>query len=306
MPQKRSQIATTVVLPVYNNKRTLATTVRSLLVCDPAPDQIIVVDDGSSDTGLDAIAELPRVTFIRIDHQGRAAALNRGIQSASGDWILFTDADCYVPPDWIQRLFLHMESGLYAGVGGNLLPSRHSVIEVAKVQRYIEDFEQPIVLENKYAGVCLNGNNMAIRKEAILDAGGFDESYLHGADADLTSRLVEKGYTLLRCPEVVTYHLKVDSVQSFLRTAFLRGSTIRFSDAHASYTFKAFVRTVFLAVPKAFFFDLSRIGRLDVFGSKSFGMRNGILGAVANLISGWVNAFGRIYFVRKFRRDRRA
>lgn len=288
---------TTVIVPFFNNKATLERCVNSILHCQPAPDRIIFVDDGSTDTGSEELNNLP-VTLLRVEHKGRAGALNAGLDKITDGLVLFTDADCIVTTDWVGKHIKFFQKDHWGGVGGNLLPSKLSVVETAKVLRYVHEFEEDISLKGKYVGVCLNGNNMAILYEALKEVGGFDESYIHGADADLTQRLLSKGYRLLRTTKITTTHMKVDSISSFLSTCFLRGSTVRF---HRQEPVRVF-RSLILSPLKNFVLDVKNISRLKVFDAKRSWVMTGLSAAIINLFAAWVNTAGKIYFNRKFNR----
>jgi glycosyltransferase involved in cell wall biosynthesis len=84
-----------VVIPFWNAERWLATSIGSVLAQDH-PAEIIAVDDGSTDQGR-AVAEGygPRVRVIRQENAGVSAARNRGLAAASGDYVIFLDADDY-------------------------------------------------------------------------------------------------------------------------------------------------------------------------------------------------------------------
>ncbi len=216
-----------VVIPCFNASKTIDPCLRSLMNMRRRDLEIIIADDGSvDDTAL--IAENLGVRVLRLEKHGRAAALNSGIEAAKGKMILFTDSDCLVPPTWADDMEALVLRG-YDGVGGNLHPSRWTTIEVAKILRYLHEFESDFELFGKYTRFCLNGNNMAILRHALEKVGGFDPKYVHGADADLTRRLLESGCRLLRTKDVETTHLKIDTMKSFAHTFYHRGSAVRFA-----------------------------------------------------------------------------
>jgi glycosyltransferase involved in cell wall biosynthesis len=84
----------TVVIPCYNAKRWISATLKSVLAQTWRELEIIVVDDGSSDGSADLVrSQFPSVTLIQQVNRGVAAARNKGIANATGDWIAFIDAD---------------------------------------------------------------------------------------------------------------------------------------------------------------------------------------------------------------------
>ena len=288
-----------VLVPFFNNKPTLIKCVTSILQCQPPADQIVFVDDGSTDGGSKSLKNLP-ITLLKTEHNGRAAALNAGLAKSNGDIVFFTDADCVVPTDWISKHLEMYEKMQLEGVGGNLLPSQITIIETAKVLRYIHEFEKDRHLKVNYQGVCLNGNNMSFRTKALKKVGGFDESYIHGADADLTKRLLKEGYQLYRSTKITTTHLKVDSFFSFLKTSFLRGSTIRFNQEGHFGIF----RSLLMSPLKNFAIDTKNISRLKVFDAERSWIIIGFLASIANLFSAWINTAGKIYFRHRFNSQR--
>ena len=96
-----------VVIPAYNSEAVLAECVESVLAQTAPPDEILIVDDGSTDRTSAIAAEYSgrdaRVRCIRQENAGVAAARNRGIREAAGEWVAMVDADDRWLPEKLER-----------------------------------------------------------------------------------------------------------------------------------------------------------------------------------------------------------
>ena len=108
------QALVSVILPVYNKIKYLPTTLPSLLSQTYRDFELIAVDDGSTDGSgdfLDRLAKTDsRVKVIRQPNAGVSAARNAALDRASGDYVVFADADDTVCPDWLEVLTKEAET----------------------------------------------------------------------------------------------------------------------------------------------------------------------------------------------------
>lgn len=88
-----------VIIPVYNNARFLAAAIESVLVQDATIDEVLVVDDGSSDDSV-AVAQrfVPHIRMVSQPNAGPAAARNTGLDNTGGELVAFLDADDLMMP----------------------------------------------------------------------------------------------------------------------------------------------------------------------------------------------------------------
>ena len=184
-----------VVIPVFNARRTLGRAVRSVLEQSFQDFELVVVDDGSTDGGIAALSEPldPRVVVVRQENAGEGAARNRGIAVASHEWIAFLDADDLWFPEHLAELDRVRQRFPDAGLIGTRyvdsdFAGRYDVPPPADptiaLVRYFEEVgRRPLPL-------C--ASTAAVRRSAVDRVGGFADHAL-GADSELFARLALSG-----------------------------------------------------------------------------------------------------------------
>jgi glycosyltransferase involved in cell wall biosynthesis len=94
-----------VVIPTYNRAQLLPRALGSVLAQTRSPDEVIVVDDGSTDDTARVVARYGRrVTYIYKDNGGASAARNRGVDSAAGEFVAFLDSDDLWRPRFLEQI----------------------------------------------------------------------------------------------------------------------------------------------------------------------------------------------------------
>jgi GT2 family glycosyltransferase len=207
-----------VIVPVCNGGPDFARCLESLLALNPAPTEIIVVDDGSTD-GSDRAALLDDVTLLQTGcRQGPAAARNLGARAACGDLLFFVDADVTVPPAALDA-FLHIfcDAADVAAVIGSYddAPSAPNLLSQYKnlLHHYVHQ-------QSADEGFTFWGACGVIRRKVFLELGGFDERYRHASieDIELGYRLRAAGRRIRLCKQLQVRHWKKWSAVSLFRT----------------------------------------------------------------------------------------
>ncbi len=186
-----------VVVPARNEEKLLAQCLNSLQEQDYAGKyEIIVVDNASTDRTYD-IASSFGVKVVREANIGTGPARQRGLHEAMGEIVAFTDADTVVPRFWLTTLVQRLTQGseVVAVTGPYAF---FDVGPMARALSYLINFIF-INLDNAFRfamrkGGTLWGSNFAIKKQTLVEVGGFDATIKYlGEDYDLSLRLIRKG-----------------------------------------------------------------------------------------------------------------
>jgi glycosyltransferase involved in cell wall biosynthesis len=103
----RQDLLITAIIPLYNGARFIQQSLESIFAQEIVPDEIIVVDDGSTDTGADIVMEMAKrhpLRLIRKENGGQSSARNIGVDHAHGDLIAFLDQDDIWYPNHLSEL----------------------------------------------------------------------------------------------------------------------------------------------------------------------------------------------------------
>jgi glycosyltransferase involved in cell wall biosynthesis len=166
MTRRQSKPSVSAVIPAYNAERFISQPIQSILAQTFEVTEIIVVDDGSSDHTAEAAARFPRTRVIRRPNGGQAAARNTGVNAASGEWIAFLDHD-----DLWEPRKTEIQLGCIAPDVGVIHADRFDPIHFGN-------------LWHRQAHITPSG--ALVRKQALLDVGGFEESRAVMGVEDLT------------------------------------------------------------------------------------------------------------------------
>jgi len=189
-----------VIVPFRNEAKCLTFIVQDLLAQSYPADrlELILVDDHSDDGGPALIPSNPGIRLIQLNKQqaGKKAALQAGIEVARGEWILTTDADCRLHPDWAKAL---VSGGLQADAvmvcGTVNLDSAHGLLGAVQV------LETHILQTCGSASLALGfpllntGASLAFRRSTFWDVGGYSgNSHLASGDDTFLMLAMQRMY----------------------------------------------------------------------------------------------------------------
>ncbi len=226
-----------VIIPAYNAASTLPALLESLSNQVYKDYEIIVVDDCSTD-GTPEVVKSYNCDFVRLEkNRGPAICRNIGVGRSKGDIFVFTDSDCRVDREWLSNTYKHFENSDISAIMGRLvlLPSTFigdSISALGFPAGGTVGFDKIWKVNRKGFTDSLSSCNCAVRREAFIKSGGFDETFPYpgGEDSFLAYNLREANQLIKYCPDVLVYHKARDSFSDFIKWQFKRGiSSLIFS-----------------------------------------------------------------------------
>jgi O-antigen biosynthesis protein len=205
-----------VVVCSYNGGRTLDGCLRSLETLNYPDYEVILVNDGSTDSVPQIAARYPGIRYHAQPNRGLSVARNVGMELAQGEIIAYTDDDCFADPDWLYFLVAKLLETGATGVGGpNLLPTTDG--PVAACVSASPGTPAHILIDDNVAE-HVPGCNMAFWADRLRAIGGFDPVYTKaGDDVDVCWRLQAEGDHIVYAPAAVVWHHRRATVQAYLK-----------------------------------------------------------------------------------------
>ena len=183
-------------MPAYNSSHYISESIESVLNQSYENWELLIIDDGSTDSLKDTILDFlsdERIKYIYQDNSGVTVARNKGISLSSGEYMAFLDSDDMWTNDKLSRVISAFEEPSNENVG--IIHSSYYTFSedisktslAAKYSRYNDS-----ALDSLYVLNNIGTLTAVLRKSVIDDVGVFDESFLGAEDWDLWLRIIEK------------------------------------------------------------------------------------------------------------------
>lgn len=190
------------VIPVFNESRTLRRLITTIIDQTLQPAEIILVDGGSTDNTVQLIKELTgHDKRFRCIEAGRAMpgkARNIGAAAAVNPWLVFTDAGIRLEPNWLESLVKKaMDDPSVSIVYGNFSPELNNFFEKCAMISYVPPL-RPGAIRTKSIVTCL------LKKEVWEKAGGFPD-FRASEDLIFMENAEKAGYSFVYAPEAMVY-----------------------------------------------------------------------------------------------------
>ncbi|HIY68548.1 MAG TPA: glycosyltransferase family 2 protein [Candidatus Alistipes intestinigallinarum] len=209
-----SQTTISVIIPLYNKEREIAGTLRSVLAQTRLPDEIVIVDDGSTDRSAEIVRSIasPLVRLVPQPNAGECAARNRAIAEARGEYIALIDAD----DEWEPGFLAEIESMIGAFPGCGLYCTGFSVVSHDGVFP-APGLDRRGVVDNFFRDSAhryiANASVSCIPRAVFDDVGGFPEGMKMAGDLYMWIKIARR-YRVCYSPERLARYSKVASNRS--------------------------------------------------------------------------------------------
>ncbi|HEX8270127.1 MAG TPA: glycosyltransferase [Flavobacterium sp.] len=185
----------TIVIPLFNKEKFVAKTINSLLAQSYADFEIIVVDDCSTDAGVEIVRhEFPQVKVIQHDkNKGLSAARNTGIENAGAQYIGFLDADDILKPNFLEKISELIKRFPQAGIYATAYEEFYSDTLKLDIDKNIRikvgdmDLVDDFFLASSRQPLLWYGS-VVVKKEVFENVGSFDEAITFNEDVDFNIR----------------------------------------------------------------------------------------------------------------------
>ncbi|MBI2449805.1 glycosyltransferase [Candidatus Pacearchaeota archaeon] len=208
-PETKKKYTISVIIPAYNEESSIESTVNAVSKSNYPIEEIIVINDGSTDKTsqvLDSLSKkMPILKVITKKNSGKADSLNKGIAVARGELIAVVDSDSYPKPDAIEKMIGYFNNKNIGSVTSTIL-----VTNKEKFIEKLQAIEYAIIAWSRKLlefidGIWVTPGPLALyRKDIVLKIGGFDTKNLT-EDIELTWRLVHYGYKIRMATPAVVY-----------------------------------------------------------------------------------------------------
>ena len=205
-----------IIVPVFNEGKILSSSIESLLDIEYPNYEILIVDDGSTDDTA-AVGEslvgyhkgrlgMVKVSLINKPNGGKAKALNAGIQYSEAQFVLCMDGDSQLTTNTLKLAMRHFDDPAVGAVAGNVkVQNRKKMLTDLQALEYLEGLNLARSAQGFLKMVNIIPGPIGVFRKVTLRDAGFYSSDTFAEDADVTLKILAKGWKIIYEPNAVAY-----------------------------------------------------------------------------------------------------
>ncbi len=213
-----------IIVPVYNRVDEVSELLESLSRQTSDNFEAIIVDDGSTEPCGDICARYPFARYFFKKNEGRSPARNHGMEQAKGEYFLFFDSDCVIPPDYIATVTRELDDNPLDCFGGP--DAAHE--SFSTVQKAINYSMTSFLTTGGIRGGKIKLEkfvprtfNMGFSRKVYERVGGFREMF--SEDIDMSMRIRNAGFSMGLLRDAAVYHRRRQNLRKFCRQVYVFG-----------------------------------------------------------------------------------
>lgn len=216
-----------IIVPVYNRVDEVHDLLDSLSRQTSSDFEVVIVEDGSSvrcDCVVKEYSEKISIQYFYKENEGRSIARNYGLERATGEYFLFFDSDCVIPPEYIATLKSALDANYTDCFGGP--DSAHS--SFTDTQKAINYSMTSFLTTGGIRGGKVQLEkfvprtfNMGYSRKVWEKVGGFREMF--SEDIDMSTRIRQAGFSISLIRDAYVYHKRRTNLKAFCRQIYVFG-----------------------------------------------------------------------------------
>ncbi|MDE6008415.1 MAG: glycosyltransferase [Muribaculaceae bacterium] len=216
-----------IIVPVYNRPDEIADLLKSLAAQSDKGFETVIVEDGSTvdcRRQCNEYSDAANVKYHYKGNEGRSIARNHGMENAEGDYFIFVDSDCILPPDYIANLRKSLSENPADCFGGP--DAAHE--SFSDTQKAINYSMTSFLTTGGIRGGKISMEkftprtfNMGFSREVYDKVGGFREMF--SEDIDMSTRIRLAGFSISLFPDVAVFHKRRVDFKKFWRQVHVFG-----------------------------------------------------------------------------------
>ena len=216
-----------IIVPAYNEEKVITSSIQSLKRLDYPGFEIIVVNDGSTDTTYETARRLEgeygnhRIRVFTKGNEGKGAALNFGIRMASGPIVVCVDSDSRLSRDALRHGIRYFRDPKVGAVAGNVkVANRQKTITRLQALEYIEGLNLVRKAQAFFRSVNIIPGPIGFFRRETIEQVGFYDTDTFAEDCDLTLKILMNGWQIRYEPKAIAYTEAPETLGALLKQRY--------------------------------------------------------------------------------------